>query len=149
MNSTPPLPSDVMQALQRGDAVEAIKLLRRATGLDLRTAKEVIDEHLRGNPLPAAASFGKPKAPLGPLPADVAEAIQRGNKVEAIKLMREATGLGLKEAKDAVEAAWPAALDKSGALGPGETPRSNGTWWLIAVGVLVALAAYWMLRQTG
>lgn len=34
----------------------------------------------------------------------VKEALIRGNKIEAIKRYREATGLGLKEAKDAVEA---------------------------------------------
>ncbi|HTE41890.1 MAG TPA: ribosomal protein L7/L12 [Steroidobacteraceae bacterium] len=31
-------------------------------------------------------------------------AVQAGHKIEAIKLVREATGLGLKEAKQAVEA---------------------------------------------
>ncbi len=34
----------------------------------------------------------------------VREQIERGNKVEAIRLYREATGVGLKEAKDAVDA---------------------------------------------
>lgn len=35
---------------------------------------------------------------------EVREQIERGNKIEAIRLYREATGVGLKEAKDAVEA---------------------------------------------
>src|SRR5262245_6629702 len=35
---------------------------------------------------------------------DVLEALQSGNKIEAIRRYRAATGLGLKEAKDAVEA---------------------------------------------
>jgi len=35
----------------------------------------------------------------------VRDAIQRGRKIEAIKLYRQATGVGLKEAKDTVEAA--------------------------------------------
>lgn len=39
-----------------------------------------------------------------PLPADVIAAAQRGEKIEAIKILRERTGLGLKEAKDAVDA---------------------------------------------
>jgi hypothetical protein len=42
----------------------------------------------------------------GPRPTWEAEArslAARGNKIEAIKLMREMTGLGLKEAKDLVE----------------------------------------------
>lgn len=44
----------------------------------------------------------------GPLPPDaraaILDLIRRGNKIEAIKVMREKTGFGLKEAKDAVEA---------------------------------------------
>ena len=34
----------------------------------------------------------------------IVDAIQRGNKIQAIKLWRERTNVGLKEAKDAVEA---------------------------------------------
>lgn len=41
--------------------------------------------------------------PLANVPAAVADAIQRGEKIQAIKLYREATGVGLKEAKDYVE----------------------------------------------
>ena len=37
------------------------------------------------------------------LPPTVAEALKGGNKIEAIKRLREITGLGLKEAKDWVE----------------------------------------------
>jgi ribosomal protein L7/L12 len=35
--------------------------------------------------------------------ADFQDALARGNKIEAIKIYREKTGLGLKESKDAVE----------------------------------------------
>jgi large subunit ribosomal protein L7/L12 len=35
---------------------------------------------------------------------EVVDAINAGNKIQAIKAYRERTGLGLKEAKDAVEA---------------------------------------------
>ena len=38
-----------------------------------------------------------------PLPNDVQAALDTGNKIEAIKRYRAATGAGLKEAKDAVE----------------------------------------------
>jgi len=41
-------------------------------------------------------------APSG-TPPGVMEAIQAGNTIEAIKAYREATGVGLAEAKDAVE----------------------------------------------
>lgn len=40
----------------------------------------------------------------GRIPDGVLEPLMRGNKIEAIRVYREATGVGLKEAKDAVEA---------------------------------------------
>ena len=36
----------------------------------------------------------------------MAELLRSGNKLEAIKLYREITGVGLKEAKDAVDAMY-------------------------------------------
>ena len=36
-------------------------------------------------------------------PTDAIQALRRGNKIEAIKLVRLARNIGLKEAKDAVE----------------------------------------------
>ena len=41
--------------------------------------------------------------PKAGVPPAVLEALQRGEKIEAIKLYREATGAGLAEAKDYVE----------------------------------------------
>lgn len=38
------------------------------------------------------------------LPGEVIVAIQQGQKIQAIKLLREAKGMGLKESKDAVDA---------------------------------------------
>ena len=48
-----------------------------------------------------------PRFPPGSLPeleAEVRELYRAGQKIQAIKLYRENTGVGLKEAKDAVEA---------------------------------------------
>lgn len=41
------------------------------------------------------------------LPEDVVAALVQGNKIEAIKRLRTARGMGLKEAKEAVEAYAP------------------------------------------
>ena len=41
--------------------------------------------------------------PYKNLPCDVVDALRRGNKIQAIKHYREATGIGLKEAKDFIE----------------------------------------------
>lgn len=38
------------------------------------------------------------------LPAAAVAALERGNKIEAIKITREARGIGLKESKETVEA---------------------------------------------
>ena len=40
------------------------------------------------------------------LPGEVLEAIREGRKIEAIKLLREKTGLGLANAKVLVDRAW-------------------------------------------
>lgn len=41
--------------------------------------------------------------PYADLPAPVAEALRRGDKIEAIKHYRQATGAGLKDAKEFIE----------------------------------------------
>jgi ribosomal protein L7/L12 len=43
-------------------------------------------------------------APLAPAQAEAANFLRQGQKMEAIKAYQKRTGLGLKEAKDAVEA---------------------------------------------
>lgn len=93
------LPADVLAALDRGQTIEAIKLLRTFTGLGLKEAKDAIDDYLDGKPVSI-----HPETPASPLSSSVGDALQRGNKIEAIRLLREQTGLGLKEAKEAVEA---------------------------------------------
>jgi ribosomal protein L7/L12 len=53
---------------------------------------------LMAAPKPASGTKPSPEAL-----AAVQAALAAGNKIAAIKLLREASGLGLKEAKDAVE----------------------------------------------
>jgi ribosomal protein L7/L12 len=137
VTSLAPLPADVLEALEQGQTIEAIKRLRSATGLGRKEAKEAIDRHLGGEPARARPSI----AAMAALPFAVAAALRKGDKLEAIRLMREKGGLGLKEAKDAVEAYGPeqgAAADYHRA--PGEIPRRGGAGWLVFVLVVVALA---------
>lgn len=51
--------------------------------------------------VPGAAA--RPAAVPADLPPEVLAAARSGQKIEAIKLLREATGLSLTEAKEAVE----------------------------------------------
>lgn len=90
---------------------------------------------------------------LTPLPPEAAQAMARGNKIQAIKLVREHTGLGLKEAKDLVEAheeASPRTGHGAAVPGaPGEVPRSSGAGGLV-IGVLVlAVLGYGLLKWFG
>jgi ribosomal protein L7/L12 len=133
-----PLPANVLEAIQQGNTIEAIKRLRLATGLGLKEAKDVIDRHLAGSPV----QLKRETRPTS-VPAAVTEALNRGNKIEAIRLMREATSLGLKEAKDAVEA--HGLSPTSQALAPGEVPRSNPVVWVVIALVAVALMAYYFV----
>jgi large subunit ribosomal protein L7/L12 len=64
----------------------------------------------------AMAAPGQPAAPVEAEPEkdefDVVLESDGGKKIQVIKVVRELTGLGLKEAKDAVEAAPKAILEK-------------------------------------
>jgi ribosomal protein L7/L12 len=84
-----------------GRKIEAIKLYREATGAGLAEAKRAVELIEAGKP-PASdanASLGEDWTPHA-----VSDLVRQGRKIEAIKRYREATGLGLKEAKDAVDA---------------------------------------------
>ena len=79
-----------------------------------------------------------------PLPPAAEDALARGRVIEAIKIVREARGLGLKEAKDVVDAH----RGRAGKLPVGHagTPdrRGNGRWVIVLV---VALLAWWWVTR--
>jgi ribosomal protein L7/L12 len=142
-NPPDPLPPDVTDAIAKGNKVEAIGLLREQTGLSLVEAKQVVERHGGPSPRPLAAGGTG-------LTESARAALARGNKIEAIKVLREETDLGLKEAKEAVDAAEAAMPGRaSGHLAPGEVPAATGArvwlWLLIAVG-LAAAYGYFRFR---
>lgn len=109
------IPQEAAALLREGRKLEAVKLTREKLGLSLKDAKDLCDawsaDPESGKaPVKAPTEAPAPRAalPPGDLPAAAIDALRRGNKIEAIKLHREATGEGLKESKDAVEA-WEAA----------------------------------------
>lgn len=68
------------------------------------TARQRPDHEQRSRPVPAA--YAPPAVPLidRELESQVVLLLSQRGKIEAIKLYREHTGVGLREAKDAVEA---------------------------------------------
>ena len=90
------LDRDVQAAADRGDTVEAIKLLRERTGLGLRESKDVVDAYLRGE---TNVSHRRPEQ----IPVAAISALHEGRLIEAIRHTREASRLGLKESREAVQ----------------------------------------------
>jgi ribosomal protein L7/L12 len=162
------LPPDVLKALDSGRTIDAIKRLRKATGLGLAEAKAVIDAHKRNQPppVPALAGTNAVAAPDGGrvLPEAVLEALQRGDKAAAVRLLRERLGLSLNAAKKRIESAGatgsgfetasqqmphldhrieapPARLIQNRPdFAPGEVPHSNGAFWIVVALVFVLIA---------
>jgi len=128
-----PLPPDVVRLVEQDRTLEAIKRLRETTGLGLKEAKNAVDAHRRGDPRPTPGSLA-----TSSLPPDVVDAMQRGRKIEAIRLLRDHTGMGLKEAKEAVEAS----ADGFPQLAPGSGSNGLGRFVLFLVVVVGAALAY-------
>jgi ribosomal protein L7/L12 len=139
-----PLPANVVAALARGDAIDAIRLLRESTGLGLKEAKHVIDGHLGRHP--AVGATAAARQALSPA---VATAMQQGKKLVAIRLLRAETGLGLKEAKDAVEAFESSRKSAAGELAPGQVAPSGRGGWLIAILAALAALGYGLFDRLG
>lgn len=143
-NPPPSLPPGVAEALARGNLIEAIKLFR-SSGMGLKQAKDAVDAHLKGKPVAAPAAFSGGMG--GALPPGVVEALQQGQKIEAIRLMREQAGLGLKEAKEAVEAYERTRAPTLSDLSPGQVgDTGSGIWWVVVL-VLVCVAGFLIIRR--
>lgn len=164
------LPPEAIAALERGNLIEAIKIVRDRTGMDLKSSKEAVERYAHSGAVAtsapadwqegdwgrgeAAAETGSGMQGNGPaaVPAAALAALARGQKVEAVRLTREATGLGLAEAKQLVEAHQnPAAgdfghLPSSPAANPMAEPgrvTGGGFRWLPVIVVLLIAAAAW------
>ena len=96
----------ILLLMQAGKKIEAIKIYRQETGSGLKEAKDAVEALAAGRPL--ARRSGKSVEILGvdptSLEGQVLTLMRDQKKILAIKLYREQTGVGLKQAKDAVEA---------------------------------------------
>lgn len=150
----PSLPPDVLASLDEGQVIEAIKRLRAATGLGLKEAKDLIDAHQRGEEVAIAAQAAAPAH----VPDAVRQALAEGNKIEAIRLLRDHEGLGLKEAKERADAieqsmAEPASIGMgtvAPGLSPGQQPSGGmGNWIVVAVVLVATVVTYLWMRGGG
>src|SRR5712692_4505776 len=119
----PPVESkSVQELLREGRKIEAIKRYRQENGVGLKEAKDAVDRMAVGIPLPNRQndfdfngkqpadgddihdSFGESSNYTSDtLNVEIRNLLRARRKIEAIKRYREARGVGLKEAKDAVD----------------------------------------------
>ena len=81
------------------------------------------------------------------LSAAAITAVERGNLIEAIKITREETGLGLKDAKDVVDAYLagnPAVKQRYEAAAAAQSAIFKRIL-LLVVAIAAAIAAYWFV----
>ncbi len=74
------------------------------------------------------------------IPPDAVNALSRGLLIEAVKVTRQATGLGLKEAKDAVEAYLAQHPDLNTKYRNATAGARGARLWLVLAVALVAIA---------
>lgn len=101
-NDAPDLEQQLLDLIDHGRQIDAIKHYRDATGAGLAEAKAAIDTLAATRSLPP----GNANAANGDIgfETELLNLLSAGNKIGAVKLYRDRTGSGLKEAKEAVEA---------------------------------------------
>lgn len=111
-NVPPEVETKARELMARDQKIHAIRIVRQASGMGLKEAKDWVEALPHRPRTPAAA----PAAPAGPIAsrpavdivppeveANARALMSSGEAITAIKVVREATGMGLKEAKDWVE----------------------------------------------
>ena len=99
-----PIEAQVKALIAQGRKIEAIKLVRETNRISLEAAKdsvEAIEQH--GRPTLGEMGMMSTVRLAQELGKDVHKLVAKGQKIEAIQLVRERTGLGLKEAKEIVD----------------------------------------------
>lgn len=120
---------EIAALVRAGNKIEAIKRLRELTGMGLREAKEAVERIDSPAAVHVLLQKARPSSP-GPIliDADVRLLAQQGKRIDAIKLLRARKRIGLKDAKDAVDAAVP------------PPPLNLRPLWWIVVAVAAVLA---------
>ncbi|MEI6499745.1 MAG: hypothetical protein WCP21_01835 [Armatimonadota bacterium] len=90
--------ADIALLLQQGRKIEALKLYRERTGVGLAEAKEAVEAMETGQELPVDRTIDPAWE------AELTSLLERGQKIEAIKLYRQHHPVGLQDAKEIVEA---------------------------------------------
>ena len=143
MTTPAPIPLAAIDALRRGNTIEAVRILRAAKALDLKTAKDMIDAYRRGEAL--ASPMG---ATALSMPQGAQEAKHAVEQTAVAERMRTASGFGLARAQDQIDTAR--FRDRPHGIAgrsPGEMPRSGPALRWIIVMALLGYVVYSFLSR--
>ena len=91
--------------ISAGNKIAAIKLYRELTGVGLKEAKDAVEAMERGETIgEPVASFQAGIQNNALLEEQIKQLLLKRQKIQAIRIYREAHNCGLKDAKDAVDA---------------------------------------------
>lgn len=124
------LPPEVVEALKLGRPIEAIKRLRKSTGIGLAEAKAIVDAFSGGNTAyqsPAQAARKQKRPP---------PAAEPGRPPEPPE-----------EHRHEIMAPPDLLMPRPSGLGQGEVPNSNSGFWLVVFLAFVALVGYFVLER--
>ena len=126
---------EIIAAIQTGNKIPAIKLYREATGSDLLTAKQFIES------LQVALEAGESpdhdgKSADNDYRDEVIRLLQAGSKIPAVRVYKNATGCGLKQAKEAVESI----AEEMGI----ESKGTGCSAAILAILLMMTLTAWWL-----
>jgi ribosomal protein L7/L12 len=91
----------IHQLIEEKKLIQAIALYREVTGVGLAEAKQAVEEMVRDEytkPPDGVMDYDNPI-----LEARIKSMLSKRQKIQAVKIYREEYGVGLKEAKDAVD----------------------------------------------
>jgi ribosomal protein L7/L12 len=91
------IPQDAMAAADRGNVIEAIRIVCEETGLGLVEAKDAVEAYLHETQMVHSGS-GSVEIPM-----DAVVALHQGKLIDAIRHTRDRNGLGLMQAKEALD----------------------------------------------
>ncbi|WP_254507758.1 ribosomal protein L7/L12 [Anatilimnocola floriformis] len=138
---------EVLVIIGRGHKMEAIKVVKDATGLSLLDAKQIVDR-LAVEQLANRQAIEPVQILAQPSPVidrqQIEQLVRQGQKLEAIKIYRQQAGCSLLEAKQEVEA-LEAALTQQPAAGGGSGGRGC-FGMVILLAVLVGIGAIALIR---
>lgn len=98
------LSEEVKDLLAKGRKIDAIKLVREKTRFSLEAAKEMVETIEKGaSPAAHERTMAEALQTAHELTPEVQRLVKKGQRLEAVKLIRERTGIGLREAKELVD----------------------------------------------